>query len=180
MGYNEQQRELPGFCRYVVERWHIRGEKNVAYFVTNKYMGDSDRATRYYLSKRMEAFDLGGNRFIFFVAIARNPGCSQADICRITLFDKAIVARCVAKLESLGYITRQYYEGDRKTSHLFLTEKGEGVFDQVQQIVSSWNEQISEDIGMTPEEVEIILKKVAKATRKRVNELCGLDCIVDD
>ena len=148
-------------------------------YITNKYLGDSDRATRFYLSQQMEPYGLGKNLFIFFVAIARNPGASQADICRITLFDKAIVARSVAKLESLGYVARQYYEGDRKTSHLFLTDKGSGIFEEVQRIVSDWNEQIARDIGVEPAELETLAKKISEATRRRVNFLSGLDCIAD-
>ena len=149
------------------------------YYITNKYLGDSDRATRFYLSQQMEPYGLGKNLFIFFVAIARNPGASQADICRITLFDKAIVARSVAKLEALGYIVRQYYEGDRKTSHLFLTDKGSGIFEEVQRIVSEWNEQIARDVGMDPRELETLAKKISDATRRRVNALSGLDCIAE-
>lgn len=149
------------------------------YYITNKYLGDSDRATRFYLSQQMEPYGLGKNLFIFFVAIARNPGASQADICRITLFDKAIVARSVAKLEALGYIVRQYYEGDRKTSHLFLTDKGSGIFEEVQRIVSEWNEQIARDVGMDPHELETLAKKISDATRRRVNALSGLDCIAE-
>lgn len=150
------------------------------FYITNKYLGDSDRASRFYLSRQMERYGLGKNLFIFFVAIARNPGASQADICRVTLFDKAIVARSVAKLEALGYVARRYYEGDRKTSHLFLTEKGTDIFDEVQAFVSDWNEQIARDVGMDPGELEALAKKISDATRRRVSALSGLDCAPED
>lgn len=150
------------------------------FYITNKYLGDSDRASRFYISQQMEPYGLGKNLFIFFVAVARHPGASQADICRITLFDKAIVARSIAKLETLGYVERQYYEGNRKTSHLFLSDKGHDIFGDVQHIVSDWNEQISRDIGMPPEELEALAKKISHATRRRVNALCGMDCLTED
>lgn len=143
------------------------------FYITNKYLGDSDRAARGYLSRQMEPYGLGKNLFIFFVAIARNPGASQADVCRITLFDKAIVARSVAKLESLGYISRRYYEGDRKTSHLFPTDKGCGIFEEIRQIVSDWNEQIARDVGMDPAELEALAKKISDATRRRAGDISG-------
>lgn len=150
------------------------------FYITNKYLGDSDRASRFYFSKQMEPYGLEKSLFIFFVAVARNPGASQADICRITLFDKAIVARSIAKLEALSYVERQYYEGNRKTSHLFLTDKGHDIFEDVQRIVSDWNEQISREVGMPPEELEALAKKISHATRRRVNALCGMDCITED
>lgn len=135
--------------------------------ITNKYFGDSDRAIRMYLDRQFSEYGLGGNRFIFFVAIARNPGVSQAEICHITLFDKAIVARAVAKLEELDYVTRKYLDGNKRRSHLYLTEKGEQLFDKVANFVTDLNDQVASDMNMQPEELEALAKKYSEIVRAK-------------
>lgn len=148
-------------------------------YLINKYLGDSDRAIRHYLAFRFKDFHLEGNRFIFFATVARYPGVSQADICRITLFDKAIVARGVAKLEELHYIQRQHYEGDRKTAHLFLTPHGEQIFQQMETIIEELNLRISQEAGMPPKQLEALIKRISAATKDMLNETCGTDYILD-
>lgn len=148
--------------------------------ILNKYLGDSDRASRKYFTKCFEPWGLGGNKFIFFSAIGRYPGISQAEICKVTMFDKAIVARAVSDIEKRGYIERKYDAENKKTQHLYLTEKGLEISKKVSAVVLDWNTQIAQEVGMDAEELEAIAKKISAASRKKANELGGYDCLLDE
>lgn len=146
-------------------------------FIGNKYLGDSDRALRAYLSRKFESYNLGYNKFIFFVAIYRHPGASQTDICRITLFDKAVVARAIAKMEESGLVYREYFDNDKKTSHLYLTPKGIAVAAEVMQIVRDLNKKMYDALDMQPESLELILYKISVFARQLVQDEFGTDAL---
>ena len=134
-------------------------------YVGNKYLGDGDRAARTYQSAKMTPNGLNQNNFIFLASVGRNPGISQAEIGRLTLFDRAVIARSVARLEELGYVRREYYPGDNKTVHLFLTDRGEGVFGELNRYVNRWNEAVYRAAGYAPEQAEEMLRRLGEAAR---------------
>ena len=61
------------------------------------------------------------------VAIRKNPGITQAGVCRIVGIDKGAVARQTANLEAKGYLIRKENPGDGRSQLLFATEKAEGL-----------------------------------------------------
>ncbi len=68
---------------------------------------------------------IGTSEFDVIHAIRKNPGITQADVCRITGMDKGAVARQTANLEAKGYITRAENPGDGRSRLLFATQKAE-------------------------------------------------------
>lgn len=55
--------------------------------------------------------------------IRKNPGCTQAHVCRMLGTDKAAVARQVAALEVRGYVTRTDNPEDARSKLLFATDR---------------------------------------------------------
>ena len=51
--------------------------------------------------------------------IRKNPGITQASVCRILGIDKGLAARQTASLEGKGYITRQENPEDGRSQLLF-------------------------------------------------------------
>lgn len=148
-------------------------------FIGNKYWGDSDRASRIYLSRKMEPFGLGGSKFIFFVSICRHPGITQAGVVKVTLFDKTVVTRAVAAIEEQGLIRREPDPEDRRVFHLYATEEGERIYQQVSEIVRVWNRKIYARLSRPGEEVEALLKEIARANRKILQEELQMDVVED-
>ena len=58
-------------------------------------------------------------------AIRKNPGITQAGVCRITGLDKGAVARQTSNLEAKGYLTRAENPADGRSQLLFATEQAE-------------------------------------------------------
>ena len=70
---------------------------------------------------------IGTAEFDVLHAIRKNPGITQAGVCRIVGIDKGAVARQTANLEAKGYLIRKENPGDGRSQLLFATEKAEGL-----------------------------------------------------
>ena len=169
---------LDGYGRILIEYSHCNHREVTALdFMGNKFWGDSDRASRIYLSRKMEPLGLGGSKFIFFVSICRHPGITQAEMVKITLFDKTVVTRAVAAIEKQGLIRREPDEEDRRLFHLYATEQGERIYWQVREIVRDWNRRIYARLSWPGEEVEALLREIARANREILHEELQMDVV---
>ena len=70
---------------------------------------------------------IGTAEFDVLHAIRKNPGITQAGVCRIVGIDKGAVARQTANLEAKGYLIRKENPNDGRSQLLFATEKAEGL-----------------------------------------------------
>lgn len=77
--------------------------------------------------RTLRADGIGTGEFDVLHAIRKNPGITQAGICRILGLDKGAVARQTVNLETKGYITRQENPSDGRSQLLFATEQAEGL-----------------------------------------------------
>lgn len=75
--------------------------------------------------RTMRAEGIGSGEFDVIHAIRKNPGITQADVCKITGLDKGAVARQTASLESKGYLKRQKNPKDGRSRLLYATEQAE-------------------------------------------------------
>lgn len=75
--------------------------------------------------RTMRADGIGPGEFDVIHAIRKNPGITQAGICKITGLDKGAVARQTANLESKGYLERRDNPDDGRSRLLYATEKAE-------------------------------------------------------
>ncbi|MDD3228253.1 MAG: helix-turn-helix domain-containing protein [Oscillospiraceae bacterium] len=80
-------------------------------------------------------------------AIRKNPGITQAGVCKITGLDKGAVARQTANLEAKGYLTREENPGDGRSQLLYATEKAEGLKSSKAHIEAAFYEWLTEDLS---------------------------------
>ena len=83
-------------------------------------------------------------------AVRKNPGTTQAEICRLLGTDKGAVARQTANLEEKGYLYRQENPADRRSQQIFPTEKAQLLKNSKAQIETICYEWLAE--ALTPEE----------------------------
>jgi len=67
--------------------------------------------------------------------LLHNGGGSQADIVRLMHVSAATVAVSVARLEKLGFVTRERNQANQRANVLQLTEKGRNAALQMQQVM---------------------------------------------
>mgnify|MGYP004650125235 CR=1 FL=1 len=75
-------------------------------------------------------------------ALRHDPGCTQAKLAEILHADKAAVARRTKNLEAKGYLVRQDDSNDRRSQHLFPTERAEALKSSKAEIEASFYEYL--------------------------------------
>lgn len=99
--------------------------------------------------RTMRADGIGPGEFDVIHAIRKNPGITQAGVCKITGLDKGAVARQTARLEAKGYLERQINPEDGRSRLLYATEKAENLKNSKAQIETLFYEWLLAEL---PEE----------------------------
>lgn len=95
------------------------------------------------------------------VVLFSGDGVTMTDLAVRTHRTKATVSILVAKLEKLGYVQRRQNETDRRSSNVFLTDKGKKlkpVFQAVSREISSTIEGV-----LSEDEVQMLQALLTKA-----------------
>lgn len=93
--------------------------------VTKRKITKIAREVSKFTIRTLRADGIGTAEFDVIHAIRKNPGITQAGVCRITGLDKGAVARQTANLETKGYLIRKENSSDARSRLLFATEKAE-------------------------------------------------------
>ena len=99
--------------------------------------------------RTMRAEGIGSGEFDVIHAIRKNPGITQAGVCRITGLDKGAVARQTANLEAKGYLERRDNPEDGRSRLLYATQKAENLKNSKAQIEALFYEWLLAEL---PEE----------------------------
>jgi DNA-binding MarR family transcriptional regulator len=93
-----------------------------------------------YLNSELKKFGIAASGFLILMHLSHEQNVIQEDLARHFHIDKSTIARAVRKLENAGFIRRVVYSGNRRASHLFLTEKGEKIIPEIARIDTVWEE----------------------------------------
>ena len=88
------------------------------------------------LNVSLSPLGLTGRHFGVMMLLHREGTSTQRDLIRHTGSDKAGMARTIADLESLGYLTRTRSTSDRRVEHLALAREGEVAFATAQALAT--------------------------------------------
>ena len=110
-------------------------------------------ARRRFLAVRLAKYGLSDPLHLLVTGIGKNPGKNQDFFAEYFVLDKTTVARGAARLEQMGYITRETCEDDKRQYKLFLTEDGNNINRLVSSVYREWKELLSS--GLTAEETEV-------------------------
>ncbi len=94
---------------------------------------------------------VGTAEFDLIHLIRKNPGITQAEICRILCSDKGAVAKQIANLESKGYLNRKKNPADKRSQLIFPTEKANDLKNSKAQIETEFYSWLTE--GFSEEEL---------------------------
>lgn len=82
------------------------------------------RELNYLINKELKAFSLGKHDLIVLKVINANHGINQNSICSILNEDKITVSKAVKKLFNEGYIEKRKSAEDKRSTFIYMTEKG--------------------------------------------------------
>ena len=93
--------------------------------ITERKITKIAREVSKFTVRTLRAEGIGPGKFDVLHAIRKNPGITQAGVCRITGFDKGAVARQTASLEAKGYQRREANPADGRSRCLYATAQAE-------------------------------------------------------
>lgn len=116
------------------------------------------------LSAFMEkGYDITFEQWTVLNVLYDEPGLIQSEIAEKTYKDKTNVTRILDVLSKNGYVIRESHEKDRRSSCIYLTDKGKKMFDDLIPCVEFINEQFTKGIMDTELEVlNSILERICK------------------
>ena len=86
--------------------------------ITERKITKIAREVSKFTVRQLREEGVGASEFDVIHAVRKNPGITQAGVCRITGLDKGAVARQAANLEAKGYIVRKDNEDDGRSRRL--------------------------------------------------------------
>lgn len=95
--------------------------------ITQRKITKIAREVNRYTVRQLKKDGIGSGELEVVYAIRKNPGISQKEVCDITGFDKAAVARQCANLEEKGYIIRKENPEDKRCRKLYPDKKTENL-----------------------------------------------------
>ena len=123
-----------------------------------KWISVLHRQFQIYLNRELKDYDINSSEYIYLVNLYEKDGVSQERLSSNLFINKAATTRAIARLEKLGYVKRTRDPMDSRANLVTLTPKGLEMKEFIRTKLSNWNQILSSDL--TPEEVEILVKKI--------------------
>lgn len=92
----------------------------------------------------MKADGVGTAEFDLIHVVRKNPGITQAEICRLLGADKGAVAKQTANLEGKGYLRREENPADGRSQLIFPTEQAQRLKNSKAHIETAFYEWLTE------------------------------------
>lgn len=121
-------------------------------------------------SRLYECFGLSTSQWRVLAAIAEQPGRTAQAVVDMTPMDKAIVSRAVKRLVNEDILRREAAREDGRMSRLYLTAKGEEIYEQILPEVRILEARFLE--GFSPDEQKSLLDKIVRL-RENLSGLAG-------
>lgn len=111
--------------------------------------------------------NLTKGQYLYVIRIYENPGIIQEELSDMIKVDKTTISRAVKKLEKDGFIEKKSDEENKKIKRLYVSKKGEEVYDFIKRENDYSNEIALKGLSKSEaEEIEKLLIKVRKNVEK--------------
>lgn len=126
---------------------------------------------QYFCLDKLKEFGVTKGLLFFVIYIGKHPGCLPKEVSKNLQVDAGYTTRAVLHLSELGLALSEPNKQDRRQKSLFLTEKGEFVFQKILQLFSAWDDRVTK--GWSQEETDLFKKKMASMVIQ-VKENCDV------
>ena len=149
--------------------------------ITERKITKIAREVSKFTVRQLREEGVGASEFDVIHAVRKNPGITQAGVCRITGLDKGAVARQAAK----GYIVRRDNEDDGRSRRLYATEKADGLKSSKAQIETRFYEWLLEplsdaDAAEFARILDVLYRRCKAESKADFSEMTGILKGVDE
>jgi len=101
--------------------------------------------------------------------LLRHPGAGQSDIADFALITSSAVNQTVKIMAAEGYLTKEADPGDKRSSRLYLTQKGSEIAERVFERLGEADAAITDKLGKEKEmQLIAILDEIADYIREEL------------
>lgn len=115
------------------------GENSIA-----KWLVIAGRQISQHLDQRLNAIGVSASQYFYILKIHDNPGLTQKELIESEFINPSSVTRAIKQLVDQGLVIRQPAPFDKRAQQLKLTEQGEKIYPQIDQILNQEEAQVSE------------------------------------
>lgn len=126
-----------------------------------KWASVLDRSYSSYLDKKLAEFNINSSQYFYILRICDNPGVTQDSIFQTTYRSPSNITRALAQLEAKGYLTKKPSRADKRTCHLYPTDKALADYEKILSIVSGCAQELLSPFS--DEERQLFLKLLRTA-----------------
>lgn len=116
----------------------MEGEQSVG-----RWLAMLHRYARRRFAQGVARYGISDTQFPVLVSLLHEDGKSQDELATEHLLDKATIARSVAKLEKLGYVTRQADANNRRIKRVRVTAKARALEPELHRMRDEWSEVLT-------------------------------------
>jgi MarR family transcriptional regulator for hemolysin len=91
---------------------------------------------------KLKPYGFTPEQWVLFARLSEREGISPTELSQISLRDKPYTTRLIDKLEANGLIRREESQNDKRSSLIFLTEKGGELRNKILPIIAELNQMI--------------------------------------
>ena len=113
-----------------------------------------------YRTDSLAVLGLKGCHASYLEEICAEPGISQDTLAKRICINKSNVARQIVVLEEDGFVIRRSAPNDKRAMELYPTEKTLELLPQIKQILTSWENWLTQDLS--EEEAGIVANALVK------------------
>lgn len=136
------------------------------------------RCTQVYIDRKLKKYSLTTGTYPYLLVLSKKEGINQNDISKELNVDKAMSARTIKKLMSLGYIRKEENRKGVRSYKLYVTDKAKSIIPEIIDTIHSWIDILvdgndRENIDTSVEFLERILqngKKYRETNCERVKK----------
>lgn len=128
-----------------------------------------DRLMKMYYDHGLAEFEIGWGQQFYVEYLYDHPGASAQEMVECIRVDKATLTKAMKKLTEIGYVRIVRSEKDRRSKHLYLTDKAVPAARRIKQIHSSFYDALCS--GITPQDIrqtECTMEKMMENINQKV------------
>lgn len=127
-----------------------------------KWVSIINRYNTNYIDRKLADIGINNSQYFYVLHICSNPGITQDTIFKRILVNPSNITRALANLEKEGFITREPSVKDKRTWHLYPTEKSLACYDEILKITNGYVEELLSSFEKEEQELFMsMLKKTA-------------------
>ena len=97
--------------------------------------------------QKLKPYGVTPEQWVLFARLSEKEGISPTDLSKTSLRDKPYTTRLIDKLEDKGLIRREESQNDKRSSLIFLTEKGGEIRKEILPIIAELNQWVMATIS---------------------------------